>query len=117
LCSNLTDFVIDTVAPALTGPGRRGQFSARRGAAVQPDVRQQPRSPFDLALEGAAAGALTALFGLPDLTGFTIGTANTLPISAVPEPATCAALLMGLAMISRVFARRGKQRQQASVTA
>ena len=104
---NLTDFVIDTTALTLTGQAAVGGTALGAVPLFNLSFGSNAVSPFNLALTGAAAGALTALFGLPDLTGFTLGTANTIPItSAVPEPATYAAMLAGLAMISLVLARR-----------
>jgi PEP-CTERM motif len=104
---NLTDFVIDTVALTLTGQAAVGGSALGAVPLFNLSFGSDPVSPFNLALTSAAAGALTTIFGLPNLTGFTIGTANTIPItSAVPEPATYAAMLAGLAMISLVLARR-----------
>lgn len=107
---NLTDFVIDTTALTLTGQAAVGASALGAVPLFNLSFGSDPVSPFNLAVTSAAAGALTALFGLPDLTGFTLGTANTIPItSAVPEPATYAAMLAGLAMISLVLARRRQQ--------
>ncbi len=109
---NLTNFVIDTTALTLTGQAATGGTSLGAVPLFNLSFGSNPVSPFNLALTSTAAGALTTLFGLPNLTGFTLGTANTIPItSAVPEPTTYAAMLAGLAMISLVLARR---RQQAS---
>jgi hypothetical protein len=56
-----------------------------------------------LLLSGAAAGALSSLFGLPDLTGAQIGLANP-SVSAVPVPA--AVWLMGSAIAAIGLRRR-----------
>jgi hypothetical protein len=105
---NLTDFVIDTVALTLTG-----QVAVVDGPALGAvpifnlGFSTNPVSPFTLSLTAAAAGAITTVFGLPDLTGVTLGTANTIPITtAVPEPATYAAMLAGLALVALTLARR-----------
>ncbi len=104
---NLTDFVIDTVALSLTG-----QVAVEGGAALGAvpifdlGFSSNPVSPFTLSLTAAAAGAITTVFGLPDLTGVTLGTANTIPVTTVPEPATYAAMLAGLAFIGLALARR-----------
>jgi len=47
-----------------------------------------------LSLRSEAAGALTNVFGLPDLTGTVIGTAAAAP-EPVPEPSTFALLAVG----------------------
>jgi hypothetical protein len=112
---NLTDFIIDTVALTLTG-----QVAVEGGAALGAvplfnlGLSGNVVSPFTLSLTSDAAGALSAVFGLPDLTGVTLGTASTIPItSAVPEPATYAAMLAGLALVALTLARRrgGAQEQ------
>lgn len=70
------------------------------GGAVMPGV-----ALFDidagnvLTVDSALAGALSTVYGLPDLTGATIGTATVSPTtgpSAVPEPASFALVGAGL---------------------
>ncbi len=109
---NLTDFVIDTVGLTLTGEVAV-EGGAVLGAVPLFDLgfSTNPVSPFTLSLTPAAAGALTAVFGLPDLTGVTLGTANSIPVTTVPEPATYAAMLAGLAMVGLSLARRRRQEQ------
>lgn len=103
---NLTDFTIDTVAGVLTGQAAVG--STALGAVPLFSLLPSGNivSPFSLRLTSAAAGALTAVFGVPDLTGLEIGTANTIPVTAVPEPATYAVMLAGLAVLAWVTQRR-----------
>lgn len=52
---------------------------------------------FKLSLTQGAAGALTEVFGLPDLTGAQIGVAR-IDVSFVPEPGTAMLLGLGLAV-------------------
>ena len=47
-----------------------------------------------LTLNSTLAGALSSIYGIPDLTGATIGTA-TVSISSVPEPSAWAMMLLG----------------------
>lgn len=104
---NLTNFVIDTVALTLTGQAAVGGSSLGAIPLFNLSFGSNPVSPFNLALTSTAAGALTTLFGVPNLTGFNIGTANTIPItSAVPEPATWATMLLGVGMFSLLRSRR-----------
>jgi hypothetical protein len=104
---NLSNFVIDTVGLTLTGQAAVGSTALGAVPLFNLSFGSDPVSPFNLALTSAAAGALTTLFGVPDLTGLAIGTANTIPItSAVPEPATYAAMLAGLALIGLQLSRR-----------
>lgn len=105
----LLNFLIDTAAGQVFGD-----------AVVIDDVAGTPTAAalddiplFDLAaatsggipllLTGAAAGALSSLFGLPDLTGAQIGLANP-NVSAVPVPA--AVWLMGSAVAALGLRRR-----------
>jgi hypothetical protein len=60
-----------------------------------------------LTLRSEAAGALTAVFGAPDLTGAVIGTASTDP-QPVPEPGTWA---MTLSAIGGVAVMRYRMRR------
>jgi hypothetical protein len=47
------------------------------------------------------------VLGVPNLTGATIGIANTLPITtAVPEVATVSSMLAGLGLMALVMTRR-----------
>jgi hypothetical protein len=64
-------------------------------------------SPFDLKLTATAAGALTSVLGVPNLTGALIATAGTAPITAaIPEPSTYALMLGGLGLAGWVARRR-----------
>lgn len=103
---SLTDFVIDTVALTLTGQVAVGASALGAVPLFNLGFSSNPFSPVSLQLTSAAAGALSAVFGLPDLTGVTLGTANTLPVTTVPEPATYLAMLGGLAVLGAVVRRR-----------
>jgi hypothetical protein len=104
---NLTNFVIDTVGLTLTGQAAVGSTALGAVPLFNLSFGSNAVSPFVLSLTSAGAGALTALFGLPNLTGLEIGTANTLPItSAVPEPGTYALMLAGVAVVALLAARR-----------
>lgn len=107
---NLTDFLIDTVALTLTGNAAFGATSIPGVPLFNIGFSGNAVSPFSLTLTAAAAGALTAVFGLPDLTGLEIGTANSIPITtAIPEPATYATLIGGLALLGGVLNRRRRR--------
>jgi len=104
---NLTNFVINTTSGVLSGDVAVG--GSALGVVPLFDIGSSgvATSPFSLALTSAAAGALSTVFGIPNLTGTVIGTANTIPItSAVPEPATVASMLAGLALMGGLIGRR-----------
>ncbi len=108
---NLTDFVIDTVGLRLTGDVAFGSTSLADVPLFNIGLTGSPFLPFSLALTSEAAGALSAIFGLPNLTGTVIGIANTLPITtAVPEPATVASMLGGLGLMAWVLGQRRRGR-------
>jgi hypothetical protein len=103
----LTDFVIDTVGLRLSGEASFAGTTLSDVPLFDIGLSGSPFLPFSLSLTATAAGALTAVLGLPDLTGTTIGLANTLPItSAVPEPATIGSMLAGVGLMGLVLARR-----------
>ncbi len=104
---NLTNFVIDTVGGTLSGNVAVGGSSLGVVPLFTLGSSGSAVAPFSLSLTSAAAGALTSVFGVPDLTGFVIGNANTIPItSAVPEPATLLSMLAGLGLIGASLRRR-----------
>jgi len=108
---NLTNFIIDTTALKLLGDVDSGALSLLDVPLfdIGIGIGGTPGSPFTLAVTAQAAGALTALFGAPNLTGLMVGTANTVPITtAVPEPATVAAMLAGLGLMALVVGYRQK---------
>ncbi len=104
---NLTNFVINTVSGTLSGNVAVGATNLGVVPLFNLGSSGIAVAPFSLSLTSAAAGALSTVFGVPNLTGFLIGNANTLPItSAVPEPATVLSMLAGLALIGATLRRR-----------
>ncbi len=104
---NLRDFVIDTVGGTLTGQVSVGSTVLGAVPLFTLGSSGVATAPFSLSLTAAAAGALSQVFGIPNLTGAVIGNANTIPItSAVPEPATVLSLLVGLGLIGLSVTRR-----------
>ncbi len=103
---SLTNFVIDTTTSLLSGNVAVGGS----GLGVVPlftiGSSGVATSPFSLSLTAAAAGALSTVFGIPNLTGAVLGTANTIPITTVPEPATVVSMLAGLALMGGLMRRR-----------
>ena len=109
----LTNFVIDTVALSLTGDVAVNGSGIGAVPLFDIGLSGSPFLPFQLSLSSAAAGALTAVFGLPDLTGVEIGLANTVPVTVVPEPATVASMLAGHGLIGGLMARRRRVAAEA----
>jgi hypothetical protein len=104
---SLTNFVIDTTTSVLSGNVAVGGSALGVVPLFNIGSSGVATSPFSLALTAAAAGALSTVFGIPDLTGAVLGSANTIPItSAVPEPATVASMLAGLALMGGLLGRR-----------
>ena len=103
---NLTNFVINTTSFVLSGDVASGTNSLSDVPLFNLGFSGVTTSPFSLNLTNTAAGALTALLGLPDLTGATLGTANTIPVTVVPEPETWMTLLAGLALVGATLQRR-----------
>lgn len=104
----VTDFVIDTAGLQLRGDVRYGSTSLSDVALFDIGLTGSPFLPFSLAITAAAAGALSNVLGIPNVTGAVVGEANTVPITApVPEPATVLSMLAGLAAIGwRIRSRR-----------
>lgn len=104
---DLMNFVINaTVTPGSESGVLTGDVM---GAADLSDVPLFDIGPgLQLTLRSEAAGALSNIFGLPDLTGTTIGTAAASP-EPVPEPSTFGLLAAGalaFAAFRRVKAAR-----------
>jgi hypothetical protein len=105
---NLTNFVIDTVGGILSGQAAVvGGSNLGSVPLFTLGSSGNPAAPFSLSLTATAAGALSSVFGIPNLTGALIGNANTLPITAaVPEPSTALSMLAGLGLIGASLFRR-----------
>jgi hypothetical protein len=87
---NLENFLIDTGISKLFG-------DASFGITVVPDLPIFDISDtLELLLTTEAAAAISAIFAVPDLTGVIIGKVVDLDLK-VPEPATLALLVFGLA--------------------
>ena len=89
--ASIQNFVIDTAAGTVSG-------DAYDNSAFVADIPLFTiGSGLTLSLTSQAAGALTTVLGLPNLTGLEIGTATTDPTigAAVPEPATLPLLVLG----------------------
>jgi hypothetical protein len=109
---SLTNFFINTATLQLVGDVSFGSTSLNDVPLFSLALSSVPSAPFSLNVTSQAAGALSAVFGVANLTGFTIGDANTIPITAaVPEPATVVSMLAGLSLMGLVLSRR--RRSQA----
>ena len=90
------DFLINTTTNVLTG---KVQF----GTTTLTDVPLfNIGTGLTLTLTSQAAGAFTTVFGAPNLTGTTIGTASTSFVTAataVPEAATWGMMLLGFGVV------------------
>lgn len=104
---NLSNFVIDTGAGLLSGNVAVGGTALGVVPLFSLGSSGIATAPFSLSLTSAAAGALSSVFGIPNLTGALIGNANTIPITAaVPEPATYLSLAAGLGLLALTLRRR-----------
>lgn len=103
----ISDFLINTTTNVLTG-------SVRFGTTNLADVPLfNIGSGMSLILTSQAAGAFTAVFGAPNLTGTVIGTADTNIVtvaSPVPEPAAWGMMLLGFGLVGTAL--RTRQRRQ-----
>jgi hypothetical protein len=89
---DLTNFVIDTSTLLLTG-------KATVGSTVIPSLNLFDIGAGDkLTLDPAAGAALSGIFGVPNLSGASIGTATVSPTVASPEPSSLALLGVALAI-------------------
>jgi hypothetical protein len=104
---NLSNFVIDTVLGTLSGAVSFGTTNLSGVPLFSLSASGVASEPFRLSLTAAAAGALSTVFGVPNLTGVALGNANTIPIAAaVPEPATYLSMALGLGLIALMLGRR-----------
>ena len=101
--TDITDFVINLNTDILSG-------SVNGGSGLVPffDIGAGDV----LTLNPTLAGALTTIYGVPDLTGATIGTA-TVALTSVPEPSTWALMLMGFAGLGFASYRSAKATAKA----
>jgi hypothetical protein len=104
---DLTNFLINTNTLSLTGTVAFGTTTLTNVALFDLSFNATPIFPFNLKLTPTAAGALSAVLGVPNLTGVTIGIANTLPITApVPEVDTATSMLLGLGFVAMFLGQR-----------
>jgi hypothetical protein len=107
---NLTNFLINTSTLSLTGNVAFGTTSLSNVPLFDLSFGTVPVFPFNLKLTATAAGALSTVLGVPNLTGATIGIANTLPITAaVPEVSTYLSMAAGLGLMALVLGSRKRQ--------
>jgi hypothetical protein len=106
---NLTNFLINTNTLSLTGTVAYGTTSLSNVPLFDLSFGTNPIYPFNLKLTAAAGGALSTVLGVPNLTGATIGIANTLPITAaVPDVASITSMMAGLGLIGVIAMRRSR---------
>ncbi len=104
---NLTNFLINTSTLTLTGNVAFGTTALSGVPLFDLSFGTNPVYPFNLKLTATAAGALSTVLGVPNLTGATIGIANTLPITAaVPDLASITSMMAGLGLIGVIASRR-----------
>ena len=104
---SLTNFLIDTVSLTLSGAVAFGTTTLSNVPLFSLSANSNTASPFDLKLSATAAGALSTVLGVPNLSGALIATAATAPITAaIPEPSTYALMLGGLGVAGWVARRR-----------
>jgi hypothetical protein len=112
---NLMNFLINTSTLSLTGSVAFGTTLLSNVPLFDLSFGTVPVFPFNLKLTATAAGALSTVLGVPNLTGATIGIANTLPItSAVPDVATTSSMLAGLGLMAMVLGRRKHSAMQVA---
>lgn len=121
----LSNFIIDTVSQRILGDAALNGtsladdlslFSFDLSSVTPAQLTNLDAPALALFFTPGAAGALTQVFGAPDLTGVQFGLAATSPslAGAVPEPATWALLIVGFGMVGTVARRRARQAVIAS---
>lgn len=100
------DFLINTTTNVLTGT-----VVANGGSPLSNVPLFNIGNGLSLSLTSQAAGAFTAVFGAPNLTGAAIGTASTsfVTSTAVPEPAAWGMMLLGFAIVGTALRARNQR--------
>jgi hypothetical protein len=104
---SFSNFVVDTAGLSISA--EVGSANTNYGVMPVFTLSQSGNTaaPVALALSGDAANAFNTSFGASNLTGFRVGLANTVPITAaVPEPATVLSMLAGLGLMGWRMSRR-----------
>lgn len=100
--ASVGNFLIDTLAGTVSGI-----VNGAGPSVVLFTLGELTPRGISLDISSVLAGALTAVFGAPDLTGVRFGLANTAPeIAPVPLPATGLALLGALVGLGALRRRR-----------
>lgn len=103
------NFVVDTAAALVSGSA-----TANGGATATGVPLFTLGSGLSLSLTSQAAGAFTTVFGAPDLTGVTVGSARVNPVVApVPELATWSLMITGFGFCGMAL-RRSRRRLAAA---
>ena len=101
---SIGDFLINTSTNILTGQVKIGTTTLNNVPLFTIGTG------LSLSLTADAAGAFTAVFGAPDLTGAAIGTAAVNLVSVpVPEPATWGMLIVGFGAVGMALRTRRRQ--------
>ena len=109
----LTNFIIDTVGQRILGDAALNGASLATDlpiftfnlASVTPAQLTNLAAPaLSLRISSEAAGALTTVFGAPNLAGAEFGLAATAP--AVPEPGTWAMMISGFGLVGLALRKR-----------
>ena len=91
--TDISDFEINLNTDVLSGFVNGGTTPTAFFA-----IGAKTASGYPLTLDATLAGALSTIYGLPNLTGASIGDA-TVTITSVPEPSTWGMMLLGFASL------------------
>ncbi len=102
IAATVGNFLIDTKAKTVSGVVNGGSASA-----ILFTFGEVTKRGISLNISTALAGALTAVFGAPDLTGVRFGFANTAPqVAPVPVAGALPLMAGGLGMLGALGLRR-----------
>ena len=98
--TDISDFVINLNTDVLSG-------FVNSGTTLTPffDIGAKTATGYPLTLDATLAGALTSIYGIPNLTGAPIGDA-TVTITSVPEASTWGMMALGFAGLGFAAWRR-----------